>query len=50
LFNYSDPALTLVEAPVLAPQDVTIDKAQILEMQQELEKAENMELPDDDDF
>jgi hypothetical protein len=40
----------LVEAPVLAPTEVTIDKEQILEMQQELERAENMELPDDDEF
>jgi len=42
--------LTLVEAPVLAPGEVTIDQAQILEMQQELENAQNMELPEDDDF
>jgi GTP-binding nuclear protein Ran len=42
--------LTLVEAPVLAPGEVTIDQAQIAEMQAELENAQNMELPEDDDF
>jgi len=41
--------LTLVEAPVLAPGEVEIDQAQILQMQSDLEKAENVEL-DDDDF
>jgi hypothetical protein len=35
---------------VLAPGEVTIDQAQIQEMQQELEAAAQMELPDDDDF
>jgi hypothetical protein len=35
---------------VLAPGEVVIDQAQILEMQQELENAQNMELPEDDDF
>jgi GTP-binding nuclear protein Ran len=42
--------LSLVEAPVLAPGEVTIDQNQIKEMQQELENAQNMELPEDDDF
>ena len=45
----SEPQLTLVEAPVLAPNEVDIDQDQVLQMQQELEKAENMELPEDDD-
>jgi len=48
--DYSEPNLTLVEAPVLAPGEVEIDQAQILEMQQELENAQQMELPEDDDF
>jgi hypothetical protein len=34
---------------VLAPGEVTIDQAQINEMQGELEQAAQMELPDDDD-
>lgn len=46
----NEPQLSLVEAPVLAPGEVTIDQAQIQEMQQELEAAAQMELPDDDDF
>ena len=46
----NEPNLTLVEAPVLAPGEVTIDQAQIAEMQAELENAQNMELPEDDDF
>jgi hypothetical protein len=46
----SEPNLTLVEAPVLAPGEVEIDPAQIQEMQQDLENAQNMELPEDDDF
>jgi len=40
----------LVEAPVLAPGEVTIDQAQIAQMQAELEDAQNMELPDEEDF
>lgn len=48
-FFYSEPQLSLVEAPVLAPGEVTIDQAQINEMQGELEQAAQMELPDDDD-
>jgi len=46
----NEPNLTLVEAPVLAPGEVELDQAQIKEMQQELENAQNMELPEDDDF
>ena len=45
-----EPNLSLVEAPVLAPGEVTIDQEQIAVMQQELENAQNMELPDDEDF
>lgn len=45
----NEPQLSLVEAPVLAPGEVTIDQAQINEMQGELEQAAQMELPDDDD-
>ena len=48
-FFYSEPQLSLVEAPVLAPGEVTIDQAQINEMQNEIEQAAQMELPDDDD-
>jgi len=42
--------LTLVEAPVLAPSEVAIDQQQLQEMQNELNEAANIPLPDDDDF
>jgi hypothetical protein len=42
--------LSLTEAPILAPGEVQIDQNQIAEMQAELENAQNMELPEDDDF
>ena len=42
--------MTLTEAPILAPGEVQIDATQIAEMQAELENAQNMELPEDDDF
>ena len=42
--------MTLVEAPVLAPSEVAIDQAQLQEMQNELNEAANIPLPDDDDF
>jgi len=45
-----EPNLNLVEAPVLAPAEGTIDAQQIKDMQQELQDAQNMELPDEDDF
>jgi len=38
-----------VEAPLLANTEVTLDKAEIDRMQKELEEADQMELPDDDD-
>jgi hypothetical protein len=49
---YSDPNLTLVEAPVLQPSEVIIDQDQIQTMTKELEDAANMELPEgeDEDF
>jgi GTP-binding nuclear protein Ran len=47
---FSEPTLSLVEAPVLAPGEVEIDQQQIAQMQQELDAAQNMEIPDDDDF
>ena len=46
----NEPNLSLVEAPILAPGEVQIDAAQIAQMQSELEMAENMELPEEDDF
>jgi len=47
----NETGLTLVEAPVLAPGEVEIDANHIQEMQNELENAQNMELPEgDDDF
>ena len=53
LNNYSDPNLTLVEAPVLQPSEIAIDQDQIQNMNKELEDAANMDLPEgegDDDF
>jgi hypothetical protein len=50
---FSDPNLTLVEAPVLQPSEIAIDQDQIQNMNKELEDAANMELPEgegDDDF
>ena len=50
---YSDPNLTLVEAPVLQPSEIAIDQDQIQNMNKELEDAANMDLPEgegDDDF
>ncbi len=46
--DYSEPALNLVEAPVLAPQETTIDAAQIAQMQEELNAAQQMELPEEE--
>jgi hypothetical protein len=49
---YSDPNLTLVEAPILAATEVAIDQDHLNSMQQELEAAAEMELPEgeDEDF
>jgi len=44
-----DPNLQLVEAPVLAPSDVTIDPNQIREMEDELNKAANAPIDDADE-
>ena len=41
--------MNLVEAPLLQPSEVNIDQNQMLEMQKELEEAQNMELPEDED-
>ena len=46
----NENALSLVEAPVLAPVEVQINAEEIQIMQKEITEAENMELPDDDDF
>ena len=46
---YSEPTLTLVEAPVLVPQETAIDAAQIQQMQAEIDEAAQMELPDDEE-
>lgn len=50
--KFRDPNLTLVEAPVLQPSEVLIDADQIQSMNQELDAAANMELPEgeDDEF
>merc|ERR1719158_1433276 len=44
----AEPTLNLVEAPVLAPQETTIDAAQIQQMQEELNAAQQMELPEEE--
>ena len=46
---YSEPTLTLVEAPVLVPGETTIDATQIQQMQAEIDEAAQMELPDEDE-
>merc|ERR1719353_1284174 len=46
----NENALTLVEAPMLAQGEVTIDPTQIAMMQKEIDDAANMDLPDEDDF
>lgn len=52
IFIYSDPNLTLTEAPLLKPEEIVIDQEQIQTMTKELEDVANMELPegDDEDF
>jgi len=44
-----DPNLVLVEAPVLAPREFDIDPNQIREMEDELNKAENAPIDDNDE-
>ena len=44
-----DPNLQLVEAPVLAPRDYEIDPNQIKEMEDELTKAENAPIDDNEE-
>jgi GTP-binding nuclear protein Ran len=43
---YTDPNLTLVEAPVLAPEELTIDQDHILQMQKDISEAENAVIDD----
>jgi len=44
-----DAQLSLIEAPVLAPQEVEIDAQQVTTMQAELDDAANMPLEDEDE-
>ena len=44
-----DSSLTLVEAPALVPQEVTIDPNQIHNMEEELERAKNAPIDDQDE-
>ncbi len=44
-----DPNLQLVEAPILAPREYDIDPNQIKEMEDELQKAENAPIDDNDE-
>ena len=45
----NDSGLTLVEAPSLAPQDITIGSEQIKQMEEELRQAENAPIDDNDE-
>merc|ERR1719322_1328598 len=45
----NDNSLTLVEAPMLNPAEVQIDAEQLQQMQKEMEEADKMELPDEDE-
>ena len=44
-----DDQLHIVEQPALAPPEVTIDLAYQKQFKNEMEKAKNMPLPEDDD-
>ena len=44
-----DPQLAFVEAPALQPPEIQMDQNQIQQMQQDLQAASNVVLPDDDD-
>jgi len=44
-----DPQLAFVEAPALQPPEIQMDQNQIAQMQQDLQAASNVVLPDDDD-
>eukprot|EP00352_Strombidinopsis_acuminata_P006882 CAMPEP_0176370382 /NCGR_PEP_ID=MMETSP0126-20121128/23949_1 /TAXON_ID=141414 ORGANISM="Strombidinopsis acuminatum, Strain SPMC142" /NCGR_SAMPLE_ID=MMETSP0126 /ASSEMBLY_ACC=CAM_ASM_000229 /LENGTH=160 /DNA_ID=CAMNT_0017729397 /DNA_START=224 /DNA_END=705 /DNA_ORIENTATION=- len=46
----NDSALTLVEAPVLAPQDIQIDEAHRKAIEEENRQAAEMELPEEEEF
>lgn len=45
-----DPNLQLVEAPILDPATIQIPEADIAQMNNELQEAAQMELPDGEDF
>ena len=45
----NDSGLTLIEAPSLQPQDITIGNEQIKQMEEELRQAENAPINDDDE-
>jgi GTP-binding nuclear protein Ran len=44
-----EPNLEFAEAPALAPPEVVVDQAQMLQAEAELAQARNAPLPDDDD-
>ena len=44
-----DPNLTLVEAPALAPEELTIDPNQIRQMENDLRNAENAPIDDNEE-
>jgi hypothetical protein len=48
-FLFSEPSLSLVEAPALAPQEFQIDPNQIREMENEIEAAANAPIDDAED-
>lgn len=44
-----NPTLTFVDAPALAPPEVTIDEERMRQMEKELKEVQSVPLPDEDD-
>ena len=49
MLYFSDAQLSLVEAPVLAPNEVEIDAQQVAQMQAEIDDAAQQPIEDDDE-
>ena len=47
---YSENALSLVQEPVIAPAEVQIDPLLVKQMEEDIRQAEEIDLPDDDEF
>jgi GTP-binding nuclear protein Ran len=49
LAPHSDPNLTFVDSPALAPPEIAVDPAQLAEYERELAEAQKVPLPDEDE-